>query len=293
MQKGDYKKAREHFLEAWKRKKSFDLAGNLGVVELKLNMARDAAEHLTYCEENYPAVTNEEQTAKLESLRGLLKDARTKVGVARIRVTRDDGKSAEGAQVFVNGRPVGQVASGGRLEQPLLSTEDIFVDEGSWRFSATLEDCANADTVLAVPKGKTINASLLLSCKKRVSKPLVIVGASLAAVGIGLGIGGLVHSSGRRDDAQPVFDKLKSEYGLAACLDTANQAPCDELASGVYDWHLFKGIGVGGFALAGVGAAMVASAFLWPSAPKSSNPRVEAAFSVVPGGGGAMVRGSF
>jgi hypothetical protein len=293
VQKGNYNKAREHFLKAWKRKQSYDLAGNLGDVALELKMPRDAAEHLTYCVENSPALPTAHQEATLTVVRALLKTAREMIGVARLRVTRDDGKSAEGAQVFVNGRLVGKVIAGGHVKQPLLSTEDVFVDDGSSRYSAVLEDCADAEAVLSVAKGKTINTNLVLSCKKRISVPWVIAGTSAAVVGIGFGIGGLVYSSSRRDDGQPAFDMLKSEHGPTACSDGADKVKCDELASAVNDWNVFRGIGIGGFALAGVGVAIATGALLWPSAPKSSNPRVEAAFSVVPGGGGAMVRGSF
>ncbi|MCK6591877.1 MAG: hypothetical protein L6Q76_30360, partial [Polyangiaceae bacterium] len=85
--RNDFQGAYAAYMEAWKRKRSFDIAGNLGVAELRLGRMREAAEHLTYCEQNYPAVRDAEQTKKLEVVRELLKEARAQVGVARIRVT--------------------------------------------------------------------------------------------------------------------------------------------------------------------------------------------------------------
>src|SRR5688572_17441641 len=51
----DYAGAYEAQLAAWQLKKSFDIAANLGQVELKLAKHRDAAEHLAYALDHFPA----------------------------------------------------------------------------------------------------------------------------------------------------------------------------------------------------------------------------------------------
>lgn len=292
-ERNDYRSARALLMEVWRLKQSYDIAGNLGVTELRLGRMREAAEHLTYCEQNFPAVRDAEQTEKLETVRGLLKEAREQVGVARIRVTRDDGGSAEGAGVFVDGRPVGKVAAGGGVEQPLLSSPEVFVDAGSRRFSASLAGCKEAVAVMAVTKGGAVDAGLVLSCRKEISLPLVIAGASVAAAGIGVGIGTWVHSSARRGDAQSVFDELK-KGGLDACLDAANQVRCNELTASYDDSQLFKGLAVGGFVVGGVATA---ATLIYVLAGRSPGPkpesRVQTALVVGPGGGSAVVRGSF
>jgi len=293
-QKDRKEEARVAYLEAWKLTKSFDLACNLGLVESKLKRSRDALEHLTYCKENYPTVRDEALTAKLAMLRAEIAKVRAEVGAARIRVTRDDGESVEGARVFVDGQPLGKVGADGRVEQPLLRADDIFVDAGSRRFTASLKGCEDAGVVLAVPKGGTVDTALLLSCKTKISMGLVYAGIGVAAVGVGVGIGSFVYSSGRRDDGQPIFDEVTAKDGLGACLLPKNSVKCAELKSAVSDWSLFRGIGIGGVALGGAAAAAtVVYVLVVGSSPKSSDAGIQASFSVMPGGGSAVLRGSF
>lgn len=293
--RNDFQGAYAAYMEAWKRKRSFDIAGNLGVAELRLGRMREAAEHLTYCEQNYPAVRDAEQTKKLEVVRELLKEARAQVGVARIRVTRDDGGSAAGAGVFVDGRPVGRVEEGGRLEQPLLLlSPEVFVDPGSRTFSASLPGCEDAVTVLAVPKGGAVDAGLMLSCRRQISWPLVIAGASVAAAGIGVGIGTAVHSGARSADADAAWVELYDKEGGAACRNPANLARCNDIVSGDEDWRLYRGIAIGSFVVAGAAAtATLIYVLVGGSSPAKKDAGIQAGVAVLPGGGSAVVRGSF
>src|SRR4051812_7384647 len=43
------------YREAWNLKQSYDIAGNLGAVELAINLPRDAAEHLIHSLRQFPA----------------------------------------------------------------------------------------------------------------------------------------------------------------------------------------------------------------------------------------------
>ena len=52
--KGDKQGAYEAYKAAWALQKSYDIAGNLGNVELKLGMHRDAAEHLAFALDDFP-----------------------------------------------------------------------------------------------------------------------------------------------------------------------------------------------------------------------------------------------
>jgi hypothetical protein len=286
--------ARISYLEAWKREKRYDVACNLGLVESELNRSREALEHLTYCREKFPVLLDGGLKPKLEFLLGKIEDVRAEVGAARIRVARDDGESAEGARVFVDGQPVGKVGAKGQVEHPFLASGDIFVDAGSRRFSASLKGCADASVVLGVPKGVTVAPALLLSCKKKVNKGLVYAGIGVAAVGVGVGIGTLVYSGSRRDDGQPIFDELTAKDGLGACHLPKNSVKCVELESAVSEWSLFRGIGIGGVVLGGAAAAAtVVYVLVEGSSPKQSNAGVQASFGVLPGGGSAVLRGSF
>lgn len=291
---GKSREAYDAYMKAWMQKQPFDLACNLGVVELDLGMARDALEHFTYCERNYPSVRSDQQKATFEQLSGFIKTARAQVGAARIKVTRDDGESAEGARVLVDGRPVGKVGAGGEVEQPLLQKGEVFVDAGSRRFTASLKGCADGSVVLAVPKGGTVDAPLMLSCAKKVSKVWVIAGISAAAVGVGVGIGSLVYSGIRYDDGRPAYEELKAKDGSGACFLPQNSVKCEELKSTVLDWNLFRGIGIGGLVFGGAAAtATLVYVLVGGSAPKQSGSGVQASVGVMPGGGGAVLRGSF
>lgn len=51
---GKYPEAHEAYRKAWQRSPSYDVAGNLGNVEIKLGRWADAVEHLTYAREHLP-----------------------------------------------------------------------------------------------------------------------------------------------------------------------------------------------------------------------------------------------
>src|SRR4051812_6716954 len=59
----DLKAAEAAFLEAWKLKKTQDIAANLGAVELELGQARQATGHLAYAVQN-AAPTDSQQVRR-------------------------------------------------------------------------------------------------------------------------------------------------------------------------------------------------------------------------------------
>jgi hypothetical protein len=171
---------------------------------------------------------------------------------------------------------------------------EVFVDAGSRRFSASLAGCEEAVTVLAVPKGGTVDAGLVLSCRKKISWPLVIAGASVAAAGVGVGIGAAVHSSARSADAQSLFDELKAKDGFDACLVATNQMRCNEFTTAHGDSQVFKGIAIGGFVVGGAAAAAtLVYVLVGRSRAGKSESGLQPSIAIGPGGGSAVVRGSF
>jgi hypothetical protein len=209
-------------------------------------------------------------------------------------VTRDDGGSAEEARVFVDGQPAGKIGVGGKLEQPLLQTDDVFVNPGGRRFSARMKDCEEGEVVLAVPSGGTVAPVLELSCKRKISWALVGMGGSAALAGYVLGGVGIGISESRYSDGKPIFDELKAADGPGACLLPKNSVRCAELESAYSDYSLWQKIGIGGVILGGVAAGATFMYLLsGGSPPKESEGGVRPIFSVMPGGGGAFLRGSF
>jgi hypothetical protein len=210
-------------------------------------------------------------------------------------VSSDDGRSVVGASVFVDGRAVGQVDADGGVEQPLGLSGEVFVDAGSRRFSASLPDCKEGVTVLAVPKGGSVDVGLMLECKKKLSVPLIAAGIGVAAAGIGLGIGTAIHSTARSGAADAAWVELYDKDGQVACTLPVNAMRCGELSAADEDARLFKGVAITGFVVGGT-AALLTTVY-WLSGRSSPPPvdkgGVRAAFGVVPGGGGAVVWGSF
>ena len=77
--KGDKQGAYDAFKAAWALQKSYDIAGNLGIVELKLGKYRDAAEHFALSLENYPPTADE---AKQKLTEKKLAEALKEVGTS-------------------------------------------------------------------------------------------------------------------------------------------------------------------------------------------------------------------
>ena len=104
--KGTEEYAKDHlpqayalFLEAWGIQKSFDIAGNLALVEGQLTRYREAAEHATYALANFPAGGKEAQHKLLVSA---LADARQYIGAITLRVAVDR------AVVTLDGHAIGE-----------------------------------------------------------------------------------------------------------------------------------------------------------------------------------------
>src|SRR5271156_5274778 len=81
--KGDKQGAYNAYRAAWALQKSYDIAGNLGNVELKLGKYRDAAERLAFSLENFPP-TGEEATQKATERK--LAEAVKEIGRLHLRV---------------------------------------------------------------------------------------------------------------------------------------------------------------------------------------------------------------
>lgn len=96
---GDEDRARRLYLESFETYPSYDVAGNLGMVELALQRYLEAAEHLEYCLRNFP--TGESRELK-QLVRNGLQEARKFVGGVKIEV------SEPGAEVTLDGQSVGK-----------------------------------------------------------------------------------------------------------------------------------------------------------------------------------------
>ncbi|MGK3999688.1 hypothetical protein [Sorangium sp. So ce1024] len=97
---GRLEEAELSYLRAWSRMKSYDIATNLGQVQLKLNKPVSAAKHLAF---GLRTVGPEVEPERLEVMEALLAEAKAQVGTLRVRA-----KSARDAEVYVDGERVPQ-----------------------------------------------------------------------------------------------------------------------------------------------------------------------------------------
>jgi hypothetical protein len=254
---------------AWDLRPSFDIAGNLGDVEIQLGQYRDAAEHIEYALAEFPAGGKAEAR---ETLKKLLEAAQTQVGSVKITT------SIGGAKLVVDGRDVGQA--------PL--SKSVYVDPGKRVFEARLEGYEDALKTVEVEKGKALEVSLVLTPKggvgrpEKASKPLIIVGAGLGVAGIGTGVALLVVAAGEKTKALELRDSMPEAVCNTAHPEHGQYtAQCDDLLAKVRRKDTFHNVGVGALIAGGVIGAATLTYALWPR-KKSSTTGLEVLPVVAP-----------
>ena len=183
---GNVRGAYEEYKTAWDLKHTYDIAANLGNLELSSWMARDAAEHLGFSVRNY-AVTGT-TPERLEKTKQLLAQARAQVAALTIQV------NIEGAEVAIDGRVVGR--------SPIV--EEVYVYLGSRTIEARLVSYPTARLTVNAEKGRAQQVTLTLEAPAPVptasstatvppplatgpSKPVLIAGGTATGVGVVLG----------------------------------------------------------------------------------------------------------
>lgn len=284
--------ARRAYLAGYQIKRGYDIAGNLGSVELELGLAREAAEHLASCIKSFPATGT---AAQLAYIKGRFEEARQKVSALAIQVNVD------GAEVFVDGHSIGRspfnddvyVEPGKRTLEAKLggfapSKQSIEIARGSWQSVALVLRASGG----AVPVGPP--RSLPLVMEERSRAPF-FVGGGVALAGIGAGLTGLFLAQSSAARAESQFNQLKSRGGESACLDAANAAECDALDRAYHDKGTFRTVSIVGFATAGAALGAILTYGLLSTGKalpaKSAGLRVEPLAG--PGLTGALVTGTF
>ncbi len=233
------KDAYQFYKDAWKLKQSYDIAGNLGAVELVLNMPRDAAEHLIHSMRQFPA--NGKPEAR-EKTRQRFEEALKQIGTLTIKV------NIAGADVLIDGKSVGQAPF----------DQEIFIDAGARKIEARMEGFNPAVQELNIAKGSTQEISLNLTRfeapvpiaikPKRPAwiLPVLVAGGAVSAAALGTGIGLLVASNSKAEDADALLNTLRSSSGATPCAPpNAVQPQCSELKALRTDHDTFHNVGVG------------------------------------------------
>lgn len=263
--RGDYPKAYAAFSAAWGVKKHYQIAGALGACELKVGKPRDAAEHLHYFLEHFPA---EGDAGERSKTRALLNEAKSKIVQLTIKVSPAD------ATITVNGRQAQNDKPG-------------FYEPGSCEVHANKYDYESTTATHPCEAGtaRTITLALKPAAVQQPApqpQPVVpsagpdarlVAGIAVgvgALAGIAMGIGTTVVAAGHADEARMLSSDVDH-----ACFPPASGAHCAELADAAAAHDRNRDLATGGFVAGGVLAGASAGLLLWwalAEEPESSAP---------------------
>lgn len=313
-QAGKYREAYDALRGAWASKKSFDIAGNLGTVELVLNMPRDAAEHLAYGIRTFPSTGNKKHLATTKQQ---FEEARAQVGALTIKV------NVEGAEVLIDGKAIGR--------SPIV--DEIFVVPGERTIEVKLAGYETAKQIAKVAKGgsqaMTLSlapalipppppvASVMASAGPAVSasasagpppvpsgstapivpvvaggpsKPVLITGGVVTGLAVVAGVVFTAMANGKASDADIKLADVVKQRGGSACAQ-ADAIGCVELHDARTAQQTLGSAAAWSFIGAGaVGMATIAYALL---APKATTSGMVVAPVVTGTQGGLVLGGSF
>lgn len=294
--------AREEYLAALKLKKSYDVAGNLGSLELLLKMPRDAAEHLAFAVRNYASSgTTPEQ---LEKAKQKLAEAKKQVGTVRVAV------SVDGAEVLVDGVSVGRAPLDG----------EVFVEPGARVLEARLAGYEPARQSVQAEKGaeQAMTLTLAQSAPKVATtatssasvpptasgvpsappikeeprggpnKTIVIAGGATAGAALIAGVVFTVVANGKASDAAQQRMKVFHTYGSEACGPHPN-TDCQMLHGFMSDQATYSNVALSSFI--GAGAVGVATAIYVLATRRSTTKTGVRTAPVLTGSGAGVIVG--
>jgi hypothetical protein len=262
--------ARDKLRAAFDLKPSYDIAANLGFVEVKLGAWKDAATHLDYARRVFPPSA---PPAIKDSIDKFLTEAKGHVGAIQLDTEAE-------AAVLVDGAKIGLT--------PLESA--VFLDPGPHQIRIEKPGFDPEQVVIDLKVGETRATKIQLK-KSAASVPPVtqderplwpaFVLGGVAAAGIGVGIGGVVAGLSATSD----FDGVPCPAGPETCPQAGRDA--------VDERNTLIGVGSVGFAVGAASLAAMVIYLAWPE-DKADEPR---ALFIVPSMGpqqwGVGLGGSF
>ena len=255
--------ARSLLAQAFRLRRSYDVAAALGQAELELGKQRDAAEHLEFAIREFPPG---ESRKLLKQLEEAFSNAKAHVAALRIVVNQP------GCEISVDGAAIGT--------SPLPS--DVFVEPGQHTLGARTGSGDAVERTLATSAGKDYTVELNLNAKpgataangavQNVSVPArrdssevspktiaLVGGGTITAVLLGLGIAERLRASDADDEARALRSNAPGN-----CSAQGGSALCRELVSDLDRRNAANQLAIYSFIGAGVaGAATAAIWFLW------------------------------
>jgi len=288
-EQGNLPKSLSLLQRAWELKKSYDIAGNLGITETKLKMWPQAAEHLSFAIATFPATAAPDHRKKLEKR---LAEVRKQVVAVTVRC------GVEGATVRVGTRIVG--------ETPLQSP--VFLPAGTSNLEVSAPGYETERRIIKGEAGAslTVSIELRLKASDRSYVPEIVLG-SVALVGIGVGAGFLAAASGKRGDADDKLAAMQEKAGYdMVCPKGTDNPDCATIKGLREDHDTFQIVGAVSLGIGGAALAAGLAHFLLVSDGEGSEPekpggpskKASMPLDVTPwadarGGGGLAVGGRF
>ncbi|WP_437764223.1 hypothetical protein WME77_40615 [Sorangium sp. So ce764] len=303
---GRLEEAELAYLRAWSWMKSYDIAVNLGQVQLRLNKPASAAKYLAY---GVRAAGPEIEPERLARMLALLDEAKAQVGAVRLQVT-----NVADAEVFVDGERV-----------PAEEVKhDIYVEPGEHRIVirragyaeamiqvaamagsreeiatelkpklATRPGAAGAPVVGKVGEEKTkVPGAGVAVEEPRSWVPVVALGAA-SAVGLGVGVGFTAASNGARVDVDAQRDAILKARTHCVNPPTATPEQCAELRRTVSRVDTLGNGARVAYATAGALAIAALIYATWPRGRPARAVALEAGPGLNAGGAGIAVTGSW
>ncbi|MFN7134343.1 MAG: PEGA domain-containing protein [Myxococcales bacterium] len=252
---GKWTDARDALQEAFELKRSYDIAGNLGIVEAHLERWRDAAEHLKYAFKTFPGNGKPEQKKRVE-----LTLAKVLPRVGALKIDVNVGK----ADVIIDGRTVGTT--------PLPDV--VFVEPG--RRTVVVKRPGYDDESRGVDVAPGSNGELSFSLRPETKpKPppdeptprpplwLVIATGALGAGGIATGAALAAAANGKGADAEALRGKLGADTACGGAPTGAVAASCKALRDAGAQQTTFSNASVGAFVVGGALAVTSAGLGAW------------------------------
>jgi tetratricopeptide (TPR) repeat protein len=296
--KGKFADAETMYRAAFELRQSFEIAGNLGDVEMIQGKPREAAEHLALALREFPPSG---KPAQKEALRKRLRDAASLIGTVKVTV------SAPEAEILIDDKPLGK--------SPI--EREIYVDRGDHVIEARLAGHEPAKEKITATTGSTHDVSLTLKkieAPKPPPKPvepvetgsdapkkknviIIIGGAMVSVAAVATGIGLTVAANSASDDAlaqrKVLFDRKAPFCNAYLPSDNITADQCKALHEALSDKDSYTNTAVVAYVIGGLAAAGTAVYALWP-APKNRKSTVVRPVPVVTGReGGLWITGTF
>jgi hypothetical protein len=300
---GQLAEAEARYEQAWAIRQSYDIASNLGALELDLHRPARAAELLTFAVQQFPANGSEKThsalQARLDKARSLSCTLHLKVDEPGADIHVDGafvGRSPLATELFVNpGRRTIAVSLGKRRDQQAISAKEGV--EMTLAFKLPQGEAPAA----APPMPPSPAPAAVPVVAPRSKAPGFAAGAAgLLGLGIGGALIGIAESN--RGDAQALHDSIAATPG--GC--SARTADCTTLRSTTAHADQLGNAGIGVVVTGSVLVTAGVAYLLWPTAkPAAGNDEakggkharvpstIRASVGASPQGGGVTVMGSF